>query len=398
MPSPLPERPGFLIRDPLRFSDTIAVLPRQLARCLPLFDGDHTEQDLCLALARMTGELAVSDLADDLVGSLREAGFLEDEAFAELRSAKEARFAESPLRLAAHAGGAYPGGANELAREIDGHLAAGRADALSAAQAEGLLGVAAPHVALEGGGACYGAAYASVPDRAADATFIVLGTSHYGLPNRFGLTAKPFVTPFGQTTADGESVAALARAAPSAVTLEDYCHAVEHSIEFQILFLQRRFGTDLRVLPILCGPRAEDGAADRPAAPGAGIAAFAEALGAVARRGAAFWVLGIDLAHIGQRYGDTLPATAEEGRLLGVGAADRGRLARVMDGDERGFLDAVGGDEDRLRWCGAPALQLFLQAAGPLRGRTLRYEQWNIDAGSVVSFAALAFWRAEDRR
>jgi len=395
MPSPLPERPGFLIRDPLRFSDTIAVLPRQLARCLPLFDGDHTDLDLRLALARMTGELGVSELADALVGSLREAGFLEDEAFAELRSTKERGFAESPLRLAAHAGGAYPEGADELAREIDGHLEAGRADALSSAGGGGreLFGVAAPHVAFEGGGACYGTAYASVPDRAADRTFIVLGTSHYGVPDRFGLTAKPFVTPFGQTTTDDEGVAALVRAAPSAVTLEDYCHAVEHSIELQVLFLQRRFGPDVRVLPILCGPLG--GAADRPPNQGTGIAAFEEALRALALERAAFWVLGIDLAHVGQRYGDALPATAGEGPLLEVGAADRARLARVTAGDARGFLDAVGGVEDRLHWCGASALQLFLRAAGPLRGRTLRYEQWNIDAGSVVSFAALAFWRAE---
>ena len=35
---------------------------------------------------------------------------------------------------------------------------------------------------------------------------------------------------------------------------EDYCHAVEHSIEFQVVFLQHLYGAGVRILPILCGP------------------------------------------------------------------------------------------------------------------------------------------------
>jgi hypothetical protein len=36
-----------------------------------------------------------------------------------------------------------------------------------------------------------------------------------------------------------------------------------------------------------------------------------------------------------------------------------------------------------------------LPATAPARGVLLRYEQWNIDPASVVSFAALAFGRGE---
>ena len=39
-----------------------------------------------------------------------------------------------------------------------------------------------------------------------------------------------------------------------AMVLEDYCHAVEHSIEFQVVFLQHVLGPDVRILPVLCGP------------------------------------------------------------------------------------------------------------------------------------------------
>ena len=37
----------------------------------------------------------------------------------------------------------------------------------------------------------------------------------------------------------------------------------------------------------------------------------------------------------------------------------------------------------------------FLKATAPGRSALLRYEQWNIDPASVVSFAALAFGRGE---
>ena len=47
-------------------------------------------------------------------------------------------------------------------------------------------------------------------------------------------------------------------------------------------------------------------------------------------------------------------------------------------------------------WSGA-ALP-FLRATAPERGTLLRYEQWNIDPASVVSFAALAFGRGEAAR
>ena len=40
--------------------------------------------------------------------------------------------------------------------------------------------------------------------------------------------------------------------------MEDYCHASEHSIEFQCVFLQQALaGGDFKIVPILCGPLTE---------------------------------------------------------------------------------------------------------------------------------------------
>ncbi len=103
---------------------------------------------------------------------------------------------------------------------------------------DSLIGIATPHVSPFGGWESYRDAYSMLPPSHQDRTFVVLGTSHYGEPDRFGLTHKPFVTPFGESMTDGRLVDELAEAAPEAVRMEDYCHAIEHSIEFQVLFLQ----------------------------------------------------------------------------------------------------------------------------------------------------------------
>src|SRR5437868_4976058 len=83
---PLPGQPGLVIRDPFRYSAVTLVVPPLLARCLGCFDGRQDEGDLRATLARLAGRLSVGDAARNLVTALHEAGFLEDERFAELRA------------------------------------------------------------------------------------------------------------------------------------------------------------------------------------------------------------------------------------------------------------------------------------------------------------------------
>jgi hypothetical protein len=74
-----------------------------------------------------------------------------------------------------------------------------------------------------------------------------------------------------------------------------------------------------------------------------------------------------------------------------VAAKDHARLDRALAGDAPGLWVAIQEDADPLKWCGASALYTFLRVAPPRTGRLRRYEQWNIDDASVVSFAALSF-------
>jgi AmmeMemoRadiSam system protein B len=395
MPSPVEDRPGLLLRDPLGYAEDVVIIPPPLVAFLRFFDGEHDEGDLAEALHRATGEIGASGFARRLADALGGSGFLEDEELGRRRESRQRAFAEAPAREAVHAGDGYPSDVAELASLLDSWLRPH--PQTEAAPPPGVYAVASPHVSLEGGHRSYAAAYRTLPPEADGRTVVVLGTSHYGAPERFGLTRKPYVTPFGPAGTDLDVVDRLIAGGGDAVTVEDYCHAVEHSIEFQVLFLQHRLSPAVRVVPVLCGPFA---AATRgPGRPedDPGVARFIDALGELdAREGRRLlWVLAVDMAHVGRRYGDDLDARTGSPELAAVEERDRRRIAALAEPDPDAFWELVREGDDELKWCGAAPLYAFLKATAPRRGALLRYEQWNIDPASVVSFAAMAFGRGE---
>ncbi|MDP9054633.1 MAG: AmmeMemoRadiSam system protein B [Acidobacteriota bacterium] len=389
MPSPVEDRPGLLIRDSFRYSDTVLIIPPPLVECLACFDGQQTQLDLRAMLVRATGELQVGDLENQLIEVLTRSGFLEDETFLVMKEGREREFASAQVREPSHAGSAYPEDRDELRRTMAHWMDSAARDFGSA----DLVGIAAPHVSPEGGYESYRAAYKLLVPEHQHKTFVVLGTSHYGAPERFGLTRKPYVTPWGASRTDTALVDELLRRAADSIGAEDYCHAVEHSIEFQVLFLQSIFGPDINVLPILCGSFAQSLYRGGKPESNEQVNRFLGVLGDISARESSrlFWVLGIDMAHMGRRYGDDFAALADEDRMLAVGARDRQRMDRIIAGDAQGFWDLVQENQDDLKWCGSSPVYTFLKTAPNARGQVENYEQWNIDPESVVSFAGLSF-------
>jgi MEMO1 family protein len=259
------------------------------------------------------------------------------------------------------------------------------------------VAIAAPHVSPDGGWDTYRAAYSALPPiaEAKDRTFVILGTSHYGAPDHFGLTRKQFITPFGEAQTNTALVDELENAASEVVRMEDYCHAIEHSIEFQIVFLQHIYGPNIQVLPILCGPFVKSIYEGGWPEDNEGLARFFDALGNIAAREAKqlMWILGIDMSHIGRRYGDPLRATAKTGEMLAIEQRDRERIQQITAGDIGSYWSLVQDGHDDLKWCGASPLYTFLKVIPGLKGDLVAYDQWQIDLHSVVTFGALQFTR-----
>lgn len=388
LPSPDADQPGLLIRDPYQFTGAMLIVPPPLVPCLACFDGEQTELDLRSSLVQATGQIQVGDMEKHLVETLSSAGFLEDEVFGQIRDARVREFAEAPRREPSHAGSAYP--------EVPAETMAMLSDYMQEPPGyseDSLFGIAAPHVSPFGGAASYRDAYAALTPEYRDRTFVILGTSHYGEPDCFGLTRKPFVTPLGEAITDTALVDRLERDAPGAVRMEDYCHAIEHSIEFQVLFLQHVYGPNVKILPILCGSFARSIYRGGKPEDNDRVRRFLDSLAGIGARekDRLFWVLGIDMAHMGRRYGDEFIARADQAEMSSVADRDAKRIDRINAGDVRGFWDLVQENQDDLKWCGSSPLYTFLKAVPNATGRLRRYQQWNIDEQSVVSFAAMTF-------
>jgi AmmeMemoRadiSam system protein B len=390
MPSPDPRRPGLYIRDPYGYSDSTLLVPPPLVQALECFDGEQSSLDLRAALVRITGEIQVGEIEKHLVDSLNQAGFFENSHYRELKANREAAFAAEKLRLPNFAGAAYPADAAALSQLLRARMGV-------TSGAGQIVAIAAPHASPEGGWDTYRAAYQALPspEDAADRTFVILGTSHYGAPDRFGLTRKRFATPFGEAQTNIALVDELESAAPEAIRMEDYCHAVEHSIEFQIVFLQHLYGPGIKILPILCGPFVKsvyDGV--MPEANGS-VARFFDALANIgAREGnRIFWILGVDMAHMGRRYGDPLRAKAGIGEMLAIEHRDRQRIDQINAGDLKAYWSLVQDGNDDLKWCGSAPFYTFLKVIPGVKGELLKYSQWQIDPDSVVTFGAMRFIR-----
>jgi MEMO1 family protein len=392
MPSPSAEHPGLFIRDPYKFSDAMLIIPPALVECLENFDGAHTDLDLRAALARLTNSLEVSELQQHLTDTLSASGFLEDDVFAHMQSERRAAFASHPVRDPAHAGTAYPAEPDAMretmARYMTGIPAAPSYDG-------DLVAIAAPHVSPEGGWESYRAAYGVLGPEHRDKTFVILATSHYGESERFGLTRKNFSSPLGEAVSDLRLVDWLAARAGDAADMEDYCFSFEHTVEFQVVFLQHVLGPGVKILPILCGPFAQSLYRGGNPEDHEGVRRFFDCLGELHDREGKnlVWVLGVDMAHMGARYGDRFQALANEGRMSAVAERDRQRMDRINAADPAGFWDLVRENRDDLKWCGSSPFYTFLKSVPNLRGNLLNYEQWNIDGQSVVSFAGMAFSR-----
>ncbi len=378
------------IRDPYHYSDSTLLIPPPLVQVLECFDGQQSTLDLRAELVRITGEIQIEELEKHLYDSLNEAGFLENDRYREIKANSEADFAAQPLRLPNFAGSAYPSDRTALSDLLLSRVGGPQGSSDT-------FGIAAPHASPDGGWSSYRAAYRALPpiDEGRDRTFVILGTSHYGAPDRFGLTRKRFVTPYGEARTDVSLVDELANAAPDAIRMEDYCHCVEHSIEFQVVFLQHLYGPDVRILPILCGPFVKSVYEGVAPESNEHVARFFDALGNVTARESKqlFWVLGVDMAHMGRRYGDPLRAKASIGEMLAIENRDRQRIEQIADGNIRGYWSLVQEAQDDLKWCGSAPFYTFMKVAPSAKGELLDYHQWQIDADSVVSFGAMRFSR-----
>ena len=258
-----------------------------------------------------------------------------------------------------------------------------------------------PHIDLHRGGTAFAWAYKRVVEESDADLFVIFGTAHNPMRNLFSVTRKHFHTPLGMIETDrgfvSQLVAAVAAARGAELNLlaDELAHRREHSIEFQVVFLQYLLGNrrPFKIVPVLTGSFHEFVAQKTSPADSPQVSAFVTAMRqtAVRDKGRICYISGGDLAHIGQRFGDREFLSAE--RLKDQAANDRQLLDAACRCDPEAFFSHVAGQDDRHRICGLSPTYTMLEVMRPTRGEMLRYDQAvELDGTSCVSFASLAFY------
>lgn len=384
---------ALLVSDRLGLIKNPVLLQGEALEVLGLIDGRRELEDIRLEFLRQRGySLLESSLVNEILKSFYQLCLLDTPEFQVRRQSLIQEFVSQEVRESALAGEAYPAEPSELKKflgqileleklppEIQAELSAGNRPAV----------LMAPHIDLGRGCRLYSRVYACVRGQQYRRV-LILGTGHILEGGIVSLSAKDYAMPFGRIRTDKEAVSQLREAAGRLAAPDDFAHKKEHSIEFQLLFLQHLLGSDFQLVPVLFGSinqwlETSGRASDIP-----GYRPFLKELRKVASEPGTLVVAGVDFSHVGPKFGHQQPVSAFRNEVL---TFDRRIVQVLLNQQPESFWRLLRENGDRFNLCGFPVLATLLEIMTADRGYLLGHELVDEPATrSGVSFAALVYF------
>jgi MEMO1 family protein len=370
-----------LIRDPV-------ILQGDALQIVGLIDGQRTVRDIQIELVRLkSGVLVDAEAISRLILELDSACLLQSGRYRSEKEQTLTDYLRLEVRSSSHAGVSYPARQEDLSAFLDSILASAGKEGPGEAW-DGLCGLVVPHIDLEIGKKVYAAAYRSIRSARPHRIFLV-GTGHSLDDAYFALTEKDYETPLGLVKTDRKAVRTLKKAGGKAVSPYDISHRREHSLEFQLIFLQHLFGPSFTAVPILCGSFGRDLARVSRPSDIPEVAGFLAALRALWEEDPAhtLFIAAVDFSHIGPKFGHRERASSV---LLEARKHDHALIAALAAADGRAFWAESRKIGDRYNVCGFSTLACLLDTLPRVKGRLVDYEFWQEEATqSAVSYAAI---------
>ncbi len=404
---------AFYIRDPLEIATQPLLLGPAGMFVLSQLDGRRTISEILESLRKAlpSGEVGVGEIRH-VLGRLSEGCYLDDPVAAARFSGVREDFERADVRRAWHAGTAYPSDPGELAGMLDGFFAEASSekaqDEVSKGDpSTGLAAIMCPHIDLRAGGESYPPAFTALAD-AADASrpfelYVILGVAHNGgtEPGKsFAIaTGKDYETPFGRVPTNAGVIEDWSGRAGRDLTQEQWLHRSEHSVEFALLFLQyiqaRAELPPFQVVPVLLGSVdhcLQEGRNPLQAPEVSNeLEALREAVSASGKR--TLYVLSVDLAHIGPKFGH--PERVDDAGAAACESADLDLLGYAQRFDATGLYRSLQANENGRNVDAVSGLFSLhtLLAGAECHGELLSYgKNRQEDSGSLVSYAGMAFY------
>ena len=391
------ERELIVISDPLGITPGQPVLGMETVAILQMLDGTTSLTDIQALVMRETKDLRVGNMIREFIGQLDDMLLLESPKYEAARKKIADEWRQLEVRPATLEGLCYPAEHEELEKYLDEQyrfVAKRMSDGGEEQPAPTALprAVLAPHLDPRREGHVLARAYTEIgEDVGLPLRIVIFGTGHQLGEHYVALTRKRFETPFGQVPCDLEFVDHVAGRLGDLAYEHELIHRDEHSIEFQLIYLQRRLRYKrFTIVPILCSgfhQLLDEGRTPREEP-------IVETLIAAVREaeqkypGPTLYVAGVDFSHMGPRFGDP-QLDSEMSELLRT--TDEGAINAAATGDADAWWKAIAEGRDATRICGFAPTYCMLRCAEPGEGRPLYYTASPEPDGTVVTVASMVW-------
>lgn len=387
------EEQYIVLWDPSGLSKEKLVLPLNYFFIIQHFDGDHSLHEIGALYLKRFGEFLMPGKVEGLVGDLEAKLFLEGDRTEGAKAQARHAYREAVVRPAGFAGKSYEADSGQLKKQIDGFFSSKEGPDFKPSANKGKLikGLVVPTYELRQAGPIYAWAYKELQEAQQPDVLVIIGTAHAGLEGLFALTDKDFETPLGIVPVDRAIMDRLKALVPEYFE-EDMAHLSEHSIEFQLPFVQTNTGASaaIPIVPILSSFSAMS--LSDPSVRASVERLLTALREAISASGKTVCIIAAgELAHLGMRYGDSAPPT--DFSFHRAMQYDLEMLKHVEDLKAEEFAGYIQKEKDQRRISGFSPIYCLLRLIEAEKGQVLRYDRGITDQyNSTVTYASMAFF------
>ena len=391
------EEQYIVLWDPAGLSAEKLIVPLNFFYLFQFLDGEHSLEQIGVEHLKKYGEFLMPDKLDKLIADLDHKLFLEGDRYEKAKVKALNAYREAPTRKPQFAGKSYEEDPEQLRRQIAGFFTAkeGPSAEPSANRGKVMKGLVVPNYAVKDAGPLYAWAYKELREAESPEVYVLFGIAHAGPDGLVAVTDKDFETPLGVVPVNRPIMDAIKSNGGNEWFAEELVHQREHSIEFQLPFLQETVGVrkPISMVPIVSAfspgsflnPERKD-FADRIEQ---FISLLKDAIAASGQR--VCLIASANLAHVGLRYGDnSAPTDFSFHRCM---QTDLEMLKQVENVDAEGFVRFLVTEQDRRHVLGFSAIYLLLRLIEAEAGEVLRYDREIVDQfNSTITYASAAFF------
>ena len=387
----------YCVRDPQN-SDTNPLIVSELALyIMTFFDGNNTVDSIITQIKNKYGREIKKSEFESLIEMLDDALLLENEKYFNHQKAVESSFNNSDTREAYLSNLSYPGSKDKLTALLDDFYVKAE-NKIPTQEKTGLLrGIISPHIDFTRGGTSYALAYRELLNGTDADTYLIFGTTHYAQnDNPFIVTRKSFSTPLGTADTNTQFIDKLEKKCGWDICEGEIFHRTEHSIEFQVVFLQHILADkkNFTIVPILCNSFHQFVSEGSSPSEDHRISTFLSELKQLVESlgNSVFIIAGVDLAHVGPKFGDK--DQVDEKILSWISKKDAISMEFTENIDAEGFYRSVEEEKDKRKICGLSSIYSMLKVTDATFGTVLDYDKaLEEDTGSVVTFASAGYYK-----